>query len=227
MRARHRQRRLFRHRKATEGCCCASVKPPPPLCAQPATNPTPLMRKILASFKRTMSVLLHRRNDAAHGADRRDLARRKKYDPRYFTSQTIDNVCGHDHTPGFGSRRSSSAAMIGDNFDNRSIEGSGRHHHGRKRLSHAAGCWPAIPRPARPITCRGAVSEEKFIADVDASTRAANLHLAATKASPARRQNLVREARREPASRPTATCSSTDSALGTTGQLIKRNSPRR
>ncbi|MGA2439743.1 MAG: 6-phosphofructokinase [Tepidisphaeraceae bacterium] len=55
-----------------------------------------------------------------------ELARKEKYELRVFhVPKTIDNdLRVHDHTPGYGSAaKFVAAAMIGDNFDNKSLPG--------------------------------------------------------------------------------------------------------
>ena len=105
-----------------------------------------------------------------------ELAAKEGHDLRVFhIPKTIDNdLRVHDHTPGFGSAaRFVAAAMIGDNFDNRSLPGikidviMGRN----------AGFLTAASVLARQDDEDGPhliyvpevpLSEEKFLADVDA-----------------------------------------------------------
>ena len=104
-----------------------------------------------------------------------ELARASNYELRTFhIPKTIDNdLKVHDHTPGFGSAAKFVAtAMIGDNFDNRSLPGikvdiiMGRN---AGFLTAAAGLARHDPEdgphliyvPEAPFT------EEKFLADVD------------------------------------------------------------
>jgi 6-phosphofructokinase 1 len=104
-----------------------------------------------------------------------ELAKKEKYELRVFhIPKTIDNdLRVHDHTPGYGSAaRFVAAAMIGDDFDNRSLPGikvdviMGRH----------AGFLTAASVLARRKDNDGPhliyvpeapLSEEKFLADVD------------------------------------------------------------
>ena len=104
-----------------------------------------------------------------------ELARQSNYELRTFhIPKTIDNdLKVHDHTPGYGSAAKFVAtAMIGDNFDNRSLPGikvdiiMGRN---AGFLTAAAGLGRHDPDdgphliyvPEAPFT------EEKFLADVD------------------------------------------------------------
>jgi len=104
-----------------------------------------------------------------------ELARQSSYELRTFhIPKTIDNdLKVHDHTPGYGSAAKFVAtAMIGDNFDNRSLPGikvdiiMGRN---AGFLTAAAGLGRHDPDdgphliyvPEAPFT------EEKFLADVD------------------------------------------------------------
>ncbi len=104
-----------------------------------------------------------------------ELAKKEKYELRVFhVPKTIDNdLRVHDHTPGYGSAaKFVAAAMIGDNFDNKSLPGikvdivMGRN----------AGFLTAAAVLARQNDADGPhliyvpeapLSEEKFLADVD------------------------------------------------------------
>jgi 6-phosphofructokinase 1 len=105
-----------------------------------------------------------------------DLAKKEGHELRVFhIPKTIDNdLRVHDHTPGYGSAaRFVAAAIMGDNYDNRSLPGikvdviMGRH---AGFLTAAAALGRRNPEdgphliyvPEAPIT------EEKFLADVDA-----------------------------------------------------------
>src|ERR1700685_3644661 len=104
-----------------------------------------------------------------------ELAAKEGHDLRVFhIPKTIDNdLRVHDHTPGFGSAaRFVAAAMIGDNFDNRSLPGikidviMGRNAGFLTAASVLARQNPEdgphlIYVPEAPL------SEEKFLADVD------------------------------------------------------------
>ncbi len=115
-------------------------------------------------------------NDSAETARIvQELAAAENYDLRVFhIPKTIDNdLRVHDHTPGFGSAaRFVATAMIGDNYDNRSLPGikvdviMGRH----------AGFLTAASVLARQHDADGPhliyvpespVSSEKFLADVE------------------------------------------------------------
>ena len=104
-----------------------------------------------------------------------DLAKKEGHELRVFhIPKTIDNdLRVHDHTPGFGSAaRFVAAAIMGDNYDNRSLPGikvdviMGRH---AGFLTAAAALGRAHPEdgphliyvPEAPLT------EDKFLADVD------------------------------------------------------------
>ena len=104
-----------------------------------------------------------------------ELARQSNYELRTFhIPKTIDNdLKVHDHTPGFGSAAKFVAtAMIGDNFDNRSLPGikvniiMGRH---AGFLTAAAGLARHTPEdgPHLIYVPEAAFTEEKFLADVD------------------------------------------------------------
>src|SRR5687767_13455616 len=104
-----------------------------------------------------------------------DLAKQAKYDLQVFhIPKTIDNdLRVHDHTPGYGSAaRFVAMAMLGDNFDNRSLPGikvdviMGRN----------AGFLTAAAVLARQFDDDGPhliyvpeapVTEDQFVADVD------------------------------------------------------------
>jgi 6-phosphofructokinase 1 len=104
-----------------------------------------------------------------------ELAKRDNYQLHVFhIPKTIDNdLRVHDHTPGYGSAaRFVAAAMLGDDFDNRSLPGikidviMGRHAGFLTAASVLArrrdGDGPhLIYVPEKPL------SEEKFLADVD------------------------------------------------------------
>jgi 6-phosphofructokinase 1 len=105
-----------------------------------------------------------------------DLAKQEGYDLKVFhVPKTIDNdLRVHDHTPGYGSAgKFVAAAVMGDNYDNKSLPGikvdviMGRH----------AGYLTAAAALARTNEAEGPhliycpevpVTEEKFLADVDA-----------------------------------------------------------
>jgi 6-phosphofructokinase 1 len=104
-----------------------------------------------------------------------ELARSSNYELRTFhIPKTIDNdLRVHDHTPGFGSAaRFVATAMIGDDFDNRSLPGikvniiMGRH---AGFLTAAAGLARKFPEdgPHLIYVPEAPLSEEKFLADVD------------------------------------------------------------
>ncbi|MGD0540218.1 MAG: 6-phosphofructokinase [Tepidisphaeraceae bacterium] len=104
-----------------------------------------------------------------------ELAKKEKYELRVFhVPKTIDNdLRVHDHTPGYGSAaKFVAAAMIGDNFDNKSLPGikvdivMGRNAGFLTAASvlarqHAADGPHLIYVPEAPL------SVEKFVADVD------------------------------------------------------------
>ncbi|MDP9173903.1 MAG: 6-phosphofructokinase [Planctomycetota bacterium] len=104
-----------------------------------------------------------------------ELAKKEKYELRVFhIPKTIDNdLRVHDHTPGFGSAaKFVAAAMMGDNFDNKSLPGikvdiiMGRHAGFLTAASVLArqreGDGPhLIYVPEAPL------SEEQFLGDVD------------------------------------------------------------
>jgi ATP-dependent phosphofructokinase / diphosphate-dependent phosphofructokinase len=104
-----------------------------------------------------------------------ELAKANKHDLTVFhIPKTIDNdLRVHDHTPGYGSAaRFVAAAIIGDNFDNRSLPGikvdviMGRHAGFLTAASVLARQHPEdgphlIYVPEAPL------SEEKFLSDVD------------------------------------------------------------
>lgn len=104
-----------------------------------------------------------------------ELAKAANYELRTFhVPKTIDNdLRVHDHTPGYGSAaRFVAAAMMGDNYDNRSLPGvkvdviMGRHAGFLTAASVLARQHPEdgphlIYVPEAPL------SEEKFLADVD------------------------------------------------------------
>jgi len=105
-----------------------------------------------------------------------DLARQSGHDLRVFhIPKTIDNdLRVHDHTPGFGSAaRFVAAAMMGDDFDNRSLPGikidviMGRH---AGFLTAAAALARQKPGdgPHLVYVPETPLSEDKFLADVDA-----------------------------------------------------------
>jgi len=104
-----------------------------------------------------------------------ELAKKEKYELRVFhVPKTIDNdLRVHDHTPGFGSAaKFVAAAMIGDNYDNKSLPGvkidiimgrnAGFLTAAAALARHAADDGPhLIYVPEAPL------SEAKFIADVE------------------------------------------------------------
>jgi ATP-dependent phosphofructokinase / diphosphate-dependent phosphofructokinase len=104
-----------------------------------------------------------------------ELAKKEKYELRVFhVPKTIDNdLRVHDHTPGYGSAaKFVAAAMIGDNYDNKSLPGvkvdivMGRNAGFLTAASTLARQAPddgphLIYVPEAPL------SEEKFISDVD------------------------------------------------------------
>src|SRR5215217_7695254 len=106
-----------------------------------------------------------------------DMAKEAKYDLNVFhIPKTIDNdLKVHDHTPGYGSAaRFVAAGIMGDNYDNRSLPGikvdviMGRHAGFLTAASvlerqHPEDGPHLIYGPEAPVT------EEKFLADVDAA----------------------------------------------------------
>jgi 6-phosphofructokinase 1 len=135
--------------------------------------------KIFESFKKrdVRTFFYIGGNDSADTARIvQEMAAKDGYPLRVFhIPKTIDNdLRVHDHTPGFGSAAKFVAcAMIGDNYDNASLQGikvdviMGRH----------AGFLTAASALARKYETDGPhliyvpeapVSEEKFLADVDA-----------------------------------------------------------
>jgi 6-phosphofructokinase len=104
-----------------------------------------------------------------------DLAKKENYELRVFhVPKTIDNdLRVHDHTPGYGSAaRFVAAAMIGDNFDNKSLPGikvdivMGRN----AGFLTAASVLARQHRDDGPhliYVPEAPLSEEKFLADVD------------------------------------------------------------
>lgn len=135
--------------------------------------------KIFESFKKrdVRTFFYIGGNDSADTARIvQEMAAKEGYPLRVFhIPKTIDNdLRVHDHTPGFGSAAKFVAcAMIGDNYDNASLSGikvdiiMGRH----------AGFLTAAAALARTYETDGphliyvpeaAVSEDKFLADVDA-----------------------------------------------------------
>jgi 6-phosphofructokinase 1 len=104
-----------------------------------------------------------------------DLAARERHELKVFhIPKTIDNdLRVHDHTPGYGSAaRFVAAAIMGDNYDNRSLPGikvdviMGRHAGFLTAASVLARQHPEdgphlIYVPEAPVT------EDKFLADVD------------------------------------------------------------
>ena len=116
-------------------------------------------------------------NDSADAARIvNELAAAAKYELRTFhVPKTIDNdLRVHDHTPGFGSAaKFVAAAIMGDNYDNRSLPGvkvdviMGRH---AGFLTAAAVLARRNPEdgPHLIYVPEAPLSEEKFLADVDA-----------------------------------------------------------
>ena len=116
-------------------------------------------------------------NDSADAARIvNELAAAAKYELRTFhVPKTIDNdLRVHDHTPGFGSAaKFVAAAMMGDNYDNRSLPGikvdviMGRH---AGFLTAAAVLARRNPEdgPHLIYVPESPLSEEQFLADVDA-----------------------------------------------------------
>jgi 6-phosphofructokinase 1 len=105
-----------------------------------------------------------------------DLARQSGHDLRVFhIPKTIDNdLRVHDHTPGYGSAaRFVAAAMMGDDFDNRSLPGikidviMGRH---AGFLTAAAALARQNPGdgPHLIYVPESPLAEDQFISDVDA-----------------------------------------------------------
>jgi 6-phosphofructokinase 1 len=105
-----------------------------------------------------------------------DLARQSGHDLRVFhIPKTIDNdLRVHDHCPGYGSAaRFVAAAMMGDDFDNRSLPGikidviMGRH---AGFLTAAAALARQTPEagPHLIYVPESPLSEDQFLADVDA-----------------------------------------------------------
>src|SRR5271167_4013248 len=105
-----------------------------------------------------------------------ELAAQEKYELRVFhIPKTIDNdLRVHDHTPGYGSAaKFVAAAMLGDDFDNRSLPGikidviMGRH---AGFLTAAAALARQKPGdgPHLIYVPESPLSEDKFLADVDA-----------------------------------------------------------
>lgn len=104
-----------------------------------------------------------------------DLARQKGHELRVFhIPKTIDNdLRVHDHTPGYGSAaRFVAAAMIGDDYDNRSLPGikvdviMGRHA-GFLTAAAALGRKNPGDGPHLIYVPETPLSEEKFLGDVD------------------------------------------------------------
>src|SRR5271170_1985642 len=135
--------------------------------------------KIFASFKKNnvRYFFYLGGNDSADTARIvNELAKAAKYELRTFhVPKTIDNdLRVHDHTPGYGSAaKFVAAAMMGDNYDNRSLPGikvnivMGRNAGFLTAASvlarqHAEDGPHLIYVPESPL------SEEKFLADVDA-----------------------------------------------------------
>jgi 6-phosphofructokinase len=135
--------------------------------------------KIFASFKKNdvRYFFYIGGNDSADTARIvNELAKAEGYELRTFhVPKTIDNdLRVHDHTPGFGSAaKFVAAAMMGDNYDNRSLPGikvdviMGRHAGFLTAASVLARQHPEdgphlIYVPESPL------SEEKFLTDVDA-----------------------------------------------------------
>ena len=104
-----------------------------------------------------------------------ELAKKEKYELRVFhVPKTIDNdLRVHDHTPGYGSAaKFVAAAMIGDNFDNKSLPGikvdvvMGRNA-GFLTAASVLARHQADDGPHLIYVPESPLSEEKFISDVD------------------------------------------------------------
>jgi 6-phosphofructokinase len=134
--------------------------------------------KIFASFKKNNVRFFFYigGNDSADTARIvSDLAQKEKYDLQVFhVPKTIDNdLRVHDHTPGFPSAaKFVAAAMMGDNFDNRSLPGikvdiiMGRHA-GYLTAASVLARQHDEDGPHLIYVPEATVSEEEFIADVD------------------------------------------------------------
>ena len=105
------------------------------------------------------------------------MARQDNYDLRTIhIPKTIDNdLRVHDHTPGYGSAaKFVAAAMRGDNFDNKSLPGvkidviMGRHA-GFLTAASVLARVSATDGPHLIYVPEAPLSEEKFLADVDAA----------------------------------------------------------
>jgi 6-phosphofructokinase len=135
--------------------------------------------RIFASFRKhdVRTFFYIGGNDSADAARIvNELAAAAKYELRTFhVPKTIDNdLRVHDHTPGYGSAaRFVAAAMMGDNYDNRSLPGikvdviMGRH---AGFLTAAAVLARQHPEdgPHLIYVPESPLSEDKFLADVDA-----------------------------------------------------------
>jgi 6-phosphofructokinase len=104
-----------------------------------------------------------------------ELAKKEKYELRVFhVPKTIDNdLRVHDHTPGYGSAaKFVAAAMIGDNYDNKSLPGvkvdivMGRNA-GFLTAASALARHSADDGPHLIYVPEAPLSEEKFVADVE------------------------------------------------------------
>src|SRR5580692_2323441 len=104
-----------------------------------------------------------------------ELAKKQNYELRVFhVPKTIDNdLRVHDHTPGYGSAaKFVAAAMIGDNYDNRSLPGikvdiiMGRNA-GFLTAASVFARQHADDGPHLIYVPEAPVSEEKFLGDVD------------------------------------------------------------
>ncbi|MGD0464751.1 MAG: 6-phosphofructokinase [Tepidisphaeraceae bacterium] len=104
-----------------------------------------------------------------------ELAKKEKYELRVFhVPKTIDNdLRVHDHTPGYGSAaKFVAAAMMGDNFDNKSLPGikvdivMGRNA-GFLTAASVLARQNAADGPHLIYVPEAPLSEEKFLADVD------------------------------------------------------------
>ncbi len=104
-----------------------------------------------------------------------DLAKKQGHELRVFhIPKTIDNdLRVHDHTPGYGSAaKFVAAAMMGDNYDNRSLNGikvdviMGRHA-GFLTAAAALGRMHPEDGPHLIYVPEVPLTEEKFLADVD------------------------------------------------------------
>jgi 6-phosphofructokinase 1 len=135
--------------------------------------------KIFASFKKNnvRYFFYHGGNDSADTARIvNDLAKKEGHELQTFhIPKTIDNdLRVHDHTPGYGSAaKFVAAAIMGDNYDNRSLPGikvdviMGRNA-GFLTAASVLARQNADDGPHLIYVPEVPLSEEKFLADVDA-----------------------------------------------------------